>query len=123
MARPPGRTHIDLFNDPSWDSPDSGEEEAAYERLVVSGFSPRAESAVLVFFVSFWFLGLAAFVILCLVFSNAFSFSVLTASRLTERSPPLPWPRCACSWWCRASTPVPHSWSAPTVTNSSPARP
>ncbi len=76
MARQQIHGHIDLFNDPSWDSPDSEEEEAAYERLVVSGFSPRAESAVLVFFVSFWFLGLAAFVILCLLFSNAFNFPV-----------------------------------------------
>jgi len=76
MARQQIHGHIDLFNDPSWDAPDSGEEEAAYERLVVSGFSPRAESAVLVFFVSFWFLGLAAFVILCLMFSNAFTIPV-----------------------------------------------
>src|ERR1700681_898783 len=30
MARPPWQAHIDLFNDPSWDSP-GGEEEEAYE--------------------------------------------------------------------------------------------
>jgi hypothetical protein len=40
------RRGIDLFDDPSWDSPEGLEEAADYERLTVSMFSPRIESTL-----------------------------------------------------------------------------
>jgi hypothetical protein len=70
MSRAQRHEHIDLFDDPSWESADSREEAAAYGRLVASWFSPRVEWLVLVFSVSVWFLGLAALVLLCLSLSN-----------------------------------------------------
>ncbi len=74
MARPQRHGHVDLFDDPSWDSPESREEAAAYVRLV-SGFSPTVEWSILVLSVALWFVGIAAVGLLFSAVMNLFTFS------------------------------------------------
>jgi hypothetical protein len=62
---------IDLFDDPSWDSPEAMEEAAAYERLVVSGFSSRTEWAVLILSVVLVLMFIASTALLVWTVGNA----------------------------------------------------
>ena len=75
MSRTQRRERIDLFDDPSWDSPKSREEAAAYARIAVSGFSATTESVVLVFSLSLWILGVVAMALLFASFMGLFSFN------------------------------------------------
>jgi hypothetical protein len=54
MPRTVSRPRIDLFDDPSWDSPESRAETADYERLTMPLFSARTESAMTVLAVALY---------------------------------------------------------------------
>jgi hypothetical protein len=60
------REHIDLFDDPSWESKESRADAEAYERLVVSGLSPKTEWVFVGFSVGACVVGLVAFLLLSL---------------------------------------------------------
>jgi hypothetical protein len=71
VSRPKRRGHIDLFDDPSWESPESQEEAAAYQRLAVSGFSAKTESTIAAVGVGLYFLWVGAIVLFFLTLNAA----------------------------------------------------
>lgn len=70
MSRTLRRKHMDLFDDPSWDSQEAREDAAAYGRLVVSGFSARTETAVVIFWIGLFFLFIATAALFLWVATN-----------------------------------------------------
>jgi hypothetical protein len=68
------RAHIDLFDDPSWDSQEGQEEAAAYGWITLSGFSAKTECVVLLLSLSLWLLGIAAMALLVLAVMGLLSF-------------------------------------------------
>jgi hypothetical protein len=63
--------HIDLFDDPSWDSKEGREENASYERITVSGLSARTETTVAIIWIGLFFTFIATLALLLLVVTNA----------------------------------------------------